>query len=704
MRIVRGLIVPLALLVAIGALALRAPHEARGLSFNPHLGASLADSSPGAASDINLDFSIDAPDPNFEAIVTFLPSEMYIAPDDDVPNGAVAGTLEATATLGLFNGDCNTLLPVHFDLIEATTDIHNLIPLYSGYQDFDSNGLPENVDRYPEFITRLAPNLRPIERLYGQTLVAGVQTFVNFVVFEPGTKIARLPEMDASLGYPIVVYLNDPTSPSIPFAITDFCTPLGTDTTIFGTSQDNPDTTGDESGTTLKRNPQSAGAYNAVSFVRSQWDADGDGFENTIDPCPFTLDPGWNPRGGGSPAADADADGLPNSCDPSPNDANSNEDNDNYQNKQDSCPLVSQDYYAADYDHDGIGDACDSLPEDPSQGGVAQRAEVCLVSEFNVGGGGSAPDVVCPSGPDVVPALVFHLDAQSVLGLGAENDVSALLADPITGIPVTEGTLHFEVMGANPTSGSCDLKLACIFTYTGHNLGVDTITASATIDGEDVSKSVTTEWLTPPANDGFATGQFIDALPFKDSKVLASSTGEAAEPDVCAPTRHTIWYKFTPQSDVFVKTEATVIDDNYAGLGLFVGGSVFGLTRVDCGYHNYPPINHSVSVAKTSSEETYLFASLVAGQTYFLQVGGYSFVGRADVTVEVEEAIRGDANCDGTSDGLDVLAMLKFDLGLGQADCYGAADFDCYNFPSVKDILSTLKMQLGIPVARVCPS
>ena len=409
LRTVRAVLGPLLLLVVVGALALRSAPEARGLSFNPHLDASLSNSSPGAAADLNLDFSIDAPDPIFEAIVTFMPGDMYVAPDDDVANGAIAGKLDAQSTLGLFNGDCNTLLPVYFDLVEANTDIHNTIPLYYGYNDNDGNGLPENVDRYPDFLTRLAPNLQPIERLYGQTLVAGIQTFINFVVYEPGVKIARLPEMDASLGYPVVIYLNDTTAPAIPFAITDFCTPLGTNTTIYGTSRDNPDTPADESGTTLKRNPPSAGTYNVVSFVRSQWDADGDGIENTMDPCPFSADPGWNPRGNGDPAADLDNDGLPNSCDPSPNDANADQDDDGYKNKQDNCPLVAENY-PPDYDHDGIGDSCDPYPEDPSQNGTAQRAELCLTSELAVGAAGAAPNVVCPNGPDVVLPPTLMVD------------------------------------------------------------------------------------------------------------------------------------------------------------------------------------------------------------------------------------------------------------------------------------------------------
>ncbi len=700
LRTVRTVIVPLVLLAVVGALGLRSAPEAHGLSFNPHLGASLADSSPGVASDINLDFSIDAPDPIFDSIVTFLPSEMYIAPDADVPNGAIAGTLDAESTLGLFNGDCNTLLPVHFDLVEASTDIHDLIPLYSGYPDFNNNGLPENVDHYPEFLVRLAPNLQPIERLYGQTLVAGVQTFVNFVVFAPGTKIARLPEMDASLGYQVVVFLNDPTSPSVPFAITDFCTPLSTNTVVFGTSQDNPDTTANESSVTLKRNPQSAGGYNAVSFVRSQWDTDGDGVENTMDPCPFTLDPGWDPRGGGSQAADADSDGLPNSCDPSPNDTNSDQDGDGYQNKQDNCPLFAENY-PPDYDHDGIGDACDPLPEDASQGGVAQRAEVCLTSEFEVGAGGTAPEVVCPSGPDVILPPVLMIDpGGEKFRVGTVLSLYAQLTEPISNEPIAATKISFDVTGANPTTGNCTTNNFgnCQFNYAAPNVGTDTITASADVGAEHITNTATVEWLNPPENDDFANATVIGALPYEGDSTLAASGHESGESRACGADQQSVWFEFTPQSDVFVKIEAHGGSGDYPDLGLFSGTTVATATPVTCGYTVYPPPPFESAPAKTPDPlEAYLFASLDAGTKYHIQAGGFGSRGAIeDLAIELSEAVLGDTNCDGLRDGLDILGMLRSSVGFGQPECSGAADFDCSGYLNPEDIVSELRLQAGV--------
>lgn len=696
---------PLVLLFVVGAFALGSAPEARGLSFNPHFEASLANDSPGAASDIVLGFSIDAPDPNFEAIVSFFPPEMYIAADADVPNGALGGKLDATATLGLINGDCNTLLPVSFDLMEASTDIHDTIPLYYGYSDYDNNGLPENVDRYPDFLARLAPNLQPIERLYGQTLVANVQTFVNFVVFEPGATIARLPVMDSSLGYPVVVFLNDPTVPVPPYVISDFCTPLGTVTTTFGTSGDNAKTMADESGFVLKSNPQSAGRYNAVGFVRSQWDADGDGIENTLDPCPFTLDPGWNPRGGGDPMADADNDGLPNSCDPSPNDANVDQDEDGYWNRQDICPLVAG-VYPPDIDHDGIGDSCDPAPADPSQGGTAQRVELCVSSELTVGGGsGPAPDVLCPGGPDVkLPPLLLVDAGGEKFRLGTVVSLHVELSDPVSNSAIPATKVSFEVTGANATTGNCttDNNGSCEFNFAGPNLGIDTINASADVGSEHVTNTFTVEWVNPPANDNFAGATVIAALPFEADATLAASGHELTEPRSCGIDQESVWFQYTPPSDAFVKVEATGKPGDYLLIGVFDGSTLGASRPVSCSYTVYSS-HGATRPAQVDVLEAYSFASLEGGKTYHIQVGGFGFGGAVDdLTLEMSEAIRGDTNCDALVDGLDILGMLSMMAGFGQPSCVGAADFDCSGFIAPADVVSEMKLQAGVWTATPC--
>ena len=56
------------------------------------------------------------------------------------------------------------------------------------FQDADANTLPDGVDKFPDFITRMFPGLTPIFRQFGQASVAGSAVSLNFVIFEPGVK------------------------------------------------------------------------------------------------------------------------------------------------------------------------------------------------------------------------------------------------------------------------------------------------------------------------------------------------------------------------------------------------------------------------------------------------------------------------------------------------------------------------------------
>ena len=94
------------------------------------------------------------------------------------------------------------------------------------------------------------------------------------------------------------------------------------------------------------------GVYDFVTWTLPAPDADGDGIENGLDPCPYTDSSAWDPRGAKTqPGADTDGDGIPDDCDPDPNNASlgtagdgisqADEDNDGWQNMGDNCPLVA---------------------------------------------------------------------------------------------------------------------------------------------------------------------------------------------------------------------------------------------------------------------------------------------------------------------------------------------------------------------------
>jgi hypothetical protein len=232
--------------------------------------------------------------------------------------------------------------------------------------------IPDYLEAIPAFINLMLdpdglsgplPPLQPRARYAGYTTVADMNILIQFVVLNPG-QFSALPEIKAQmgteLGYPSFVVLDDPiTQEEAPGAISDFCTPLNTTTTLLATTTANV-YTGSGGGTTARINPPTdtgvlgTGTHMARNYSQSERDADGDGIENDMDPCRYTADPLWNPRGlGGAIPGDADGDHLPDSCDPDPTGAGSDPpaydcpgtptdcDGDGYDNGQDNCPLVA---------------------------------------------------------------------------------------------------------------------------------------------------------------------------------------------------------------------------------------------------------------------------------------------------------------------------------------------------------------------------
>ena len=424
---------------------------AYAISFNPDSSVTLADPTPDANSDLVTEFcvgdvlSIHDPlcadslveDSNFGGVITFINPAFTVAADADVPDGALVAQLTSEATLGLLNNACDSKILVGFDLMDATTDKSNMIdPLPPGevdvlrpLVDLDGDGLEIAVKRYPSFLETLFPGITPRARQFGWTTVTGVTDAItlNFLIFEPGTdlrseELPEVPPLDPALGFPNVVILNDPTAPPAQSVISDFCSPLYSKTTTFGLTKDNPQTSANEGGVAYRTNPSSAGTYSITVFAASQRDADGDGIENGLDPCPLTPDPDWNPRQTMVPTGipgDADADGLPDTCDPNPSspsplapnecpggNTGRDEDQDCFSNRQDNCPLdpnpgATAAPKAPDEDGDGIGDGCDPNPDDA--GAQGEVTTLCLVSTFDIGGGGGdaippEPNLCGPSG------------------------------------------------------------------------------------------------------------------------------------------------------------------------------------------------------------------------------------------------------------------------------------------------------------------
>jgi hypothetical protein len=347
-------------------------HGAQADSFHVSGTWSVPNTVADSPSDITVEFEYPQGDVLYSLTMMFWPSDWQITPSSDVAIGVQRGTSDAVLQTGLLNGPCNMGLPLHWDRLNATTDKSQTVTFEDGFEDSNGDGNADFVDMYPDFNDRILGPAQPIMREAGLGELGGDKVLDQMLYYEPGATIAGQGQ-DPALGYPIVILTQnygDPGAVPMPGPVTDFCTPLTGTIVWFGTAED---------GTVLLKNPKEAGIYTFNSLDIGLRDADGDGIENGLDPCPLDPDPTWDPRAASAVGpGDADGDGLPSSCDPDDNEANADEDGDGSLNRGDNCPLVANGVDDADNqkdsDYDGIGDACDPHPNDADSEGEAPEA------------------------------------------------------------------------------------------------------------------------------------------------------------------------------------------------------------------------------------------------------------------------------------------------------------------------------------------
>jgi hypothetical protein len=349
-------------------------HTVEATTFNPMSEVIVADPAPGANSDLMISFAIDAPDAfvniTDKSTIQFIPKQWGV--NADAPLGTIGGTFDALATLGILG-----IMPCTFgitfgptmyvssvdtgydpgtgtydpDKLTSALDLegHPGGPGFSGEfvpDTADPDELYGGITRYPDFLTELFPPETygdPLLRLWGGQNVLLAAIPLNIVMFSPG----QVPGYPPSMGYPVFIVLLDPVAPVDLLMLTitsDLCTDLSLVNTNFGISLDNPNTAADEGGIPLMTNPQGAGDYIFTNLSWSQPDADDDGIENWLDTCAFAP----NTEDVDGRSNDGDGDGLDGACDPDPLSASPSdpagmgtydEDQDNYANRTDLCPL-----------------------------------------------------------------------------------------------------------------------------------------------------------------------------------------------------------------------------------------------------------------------------------------------------------------------------------------------------------------------------
>jgi hypothetical protein len=378
-------------------------------------------------------------------------------------------------------------------------------PAYAG------NGIPDGIDAFPSYLaTMFDPDetsppssgiqpLQPWARYAGVTKVASLDVALQLLVFKPGdlTNFDALPnhpfaQFVSSFGWPTTVVLNDPTVAPAPSSITDFCTPLSTTTTLFGTTVDNectpratppkgncPNapttlpsaTTPNEGGVIRATNPANnkgilgTNTHLYATYATSLRDADSDGKENQLDTCPTTSD-NLNPRLADA-TNDTDGDGIANACDAVSTPGGTDQDGDGWQNRQDNCPQFSNDPNVdSELDSplpadggpraDGIGDECDPNPTvgDGHYHVVFTLAPVCIKASPN-GGAFYCPETMtalsASSGTPEHRAL--HQPFQMHDGAGKATAIAPATGAP--GQPCNDGVDNDNGGGSDGADSGC---------------------------------------------------------------------------------------------------------------------------------------------------------------------------------------------------------------------------------------------------------
>jgi len=107
-----------------------------------------------------------------------------------------------------------------------------------------------------------------------------------------------------------------------------------------------------------------------------------------------------------------------------------------------------------------------------------------------------------------------------------------------------------------------------------------------------------------PANDKFLKAESISRVSFNKQATNVAATLEKAEPRPCGEIDNTVWFRYTPRSDINLKAKASATFDTT--VAVYSGTSMTALTEVGCA---------------TTGTTTELGFAGIAGETYNIQVG-----------------------------------------------------------------------------------
>jgi hypothetical protein len=136
------------------------------------------------------------------------------------------------------------------------------------------------------------------------------------------------------------------------------------------------------------------------------------------------------------------------------------------------------------------------------------------------------------------------------------------------------------------------------------------VALAATVGVVSLLVIASTAWAKPPANDHFRNATVISSLPFSTMQDPSGATvGGEPQPTGCAnEMAHTVWYQFTPSSNLGT-LQADTFGSTFNTILAVYTRSGHDFTEVDCNDDGGPNGTSMVSF------------SAIGGTTYYFQIG-----------------------------------------------------------------------------------
>jgi hypothetical protein len=210
----------------------------------------------------------------------------------------------------------------------------------------------------------------------------------------------------------------------------------------------------------------------------------------------------------------------------------------------------------------------------------------------------------CPYSPPATlhVSLTGQADSEFTFYLGPMPSGYPHLVD-VTSL-VTEPPGGLVTMSASVTT---DDPYPSIFTISAS----DSVIAATPTPTVTATATSTPTPCVPPANDDFANGAGIGAVPYAANLSTACATSQVNEPQPCASIGSTVWYSYTPSETETL--QADTIGSHYdTALAVYTGTDLGSLSNVACDDDSGPGLTSLITF------------TAVGGTTYHFQVGGFA--------------------------------------------------------------------------------